>query len=679
VSEARVGRKTGGALGALAVGAALSLVAAPASGTNGRAYLPDATSEIRALAVSPLRGWVEMAYRARLEEAEHYEIRESRVSPKLHLATDGSVYHPRFLVFDVATSLRLETYRIRGDERRDDDLAFADYDASGRFFDDRSVNGTLFARKSDAWIESPYRGSTRMRAATTGAELRTKGPLPLTLTVSRDHREEEFSGDDREEDRDRFRASTLHRTSRSQTSLSYRWVDTQRNLQLQDYQTSSADLRSTLRPSADSPSSLRSAVRWFHQSGTLRRRDLGLTEDLRIGWSETLESTAGYRFSEQTGTDGPERGRRLMRSHRGEVGVRHDLWGSLETTLALHASRHDVFDRVGDDRDRIGRDDRRGFRGDLAYRRATPWGRLHLGVGHARAREDQTAEDQIRQVANESYRLEDGNEPLLASSRVDPASIVVSDATGFTVYVEGIDYDVVTFGDRVSLRRIPGGDIADGETLLVDYRYEVSPALEFDTIGTTFRSRFDSIRNVSAYYRYGRHREDYVSGIANGFLEDRRDHVAGLRFRARGFTVGEEYEVNRLLASEFRTNRVDVGVEGRIGSSVRGSLRASHSRRRFTETDRELAITALSGGLTVTPRPTFVIEGRAWVRLDRTDGESAGVDADLGGARLEIKRRWREISAVLGGAWHDSDRNGFRDRRTSAWIALRRTFAGGRS
>ena len=657
---------------------ALALPAGPASvRADGRLYLPDRASEIRALRISPLRGWVEAAYRGRFEEAGPAEIRESRYSPRVHLATNGSAYHPRFLAFDVATSLGLESYRIRGDERRDDDLAFADYDATAHVFDDRAANGTLFAHKSDAWVESPYRGAYRARSTTAGGELRTGGALPLTLTYSRDHREEDYLGEDREEDRDRFRAATLHRSSLSQTDLSFRWVDARRNLPVQDTETASADLRQTLRPSADSPSHLRSAVRWFQQSGSLRRRDLGVTENLRLGWSETLESTAGYRFSEQTGADGPDRGRQLMRSQRGEIGTRHELWGSLETSVGLHASRRNVYDRVGGDRERVGREDRRGARGDVDYRRATPWGRLHAGVGYDRTREDQTAEDQVRETADENYRLEDGNEPLLLASRIDAGSIVVSDATGFTIYREGFDYDVVTFGDRVSLRRVPTGDITDGQSLRVDYRYEVSPALEFDAVGTTFRTRFDSNRNVSAYYRYGRHREDYVSGIANGFLEDRRLHVAGARFRAMGLTLGEEYEVDRLLASEFRTNRLTAGIDGRWGRVVRGSMHASHSRTRFSETDRALGVTAVNGRLQWTPRPALSLESEAWIRLDRTDGASAGADTEMGGVRLELKRRWRELATSAGASWRASDRSGTRDRRTSVWVALRRTFSGG--
>lgn len=641
-----------------------------------RAYLRDRTDEITWLHVGAISGWAELSGRTRRDDAQGFELRETLLSPALRVATDGSVYHRDLLEFTAAGTLSLEDQHVRGDVDRDDRSTFAQYETAAHLLDRKPLNASVSARKDDAWVESPYRESTRIRSLARGAELRLEnGVLPAGVAVEHAEREEEFRDVTRREEHDTARGRLAHRASLSATEISVRQVDTRRSFQDQDYRTTAASLDHTLRPSRGSANTLRSAARWFNQYGSLRRRSLDLTEELRVRPLRALGAHARYGFIEQADPrgPGPGAGRQLVRTNRGDAGFRHDLWGSLATTVDVHASRRNVYDRTDADRAEIASVEQKGLRAGWDYRRTTPWGGLRLGFAWERGREDQQSQDRSRSVADETHALTDGNEPLLDNARVDPASVVVTDDTGFVVYEEGLDYTLVSAGSRLAIFRLPGGDIADGQTIRVDYTHEFSPDLEFDTRGRSFHARFDGSRWASVHYRYDRHREDYVSGRADGFLEDQRLHVAGLDLDLGILTFSEEYEIQRLLESEFRTNRVRVGADRRVGRTTWLALEAGHSRSEFTEVDH------VQQFWTATARLTGEVSGvtlraEAWTRLDRANRDEVGTDADLHGARLELAKRVRSLSVRVGAFVRDSDRNGLTDQRRQVFVALRRSF-----
>ena len=648
-----------------------------------RIYLQDRGEEVSWLRLGPISGWAEMRARARRDDAEGFEIRETLLSPGIHLGTDGSIYHDELLAFSLAGTLSLEDQRVRGDRRRDDRSTFALYDGTACILDHKRINGSAAARRDDAWVESPYRESTRIRTSSRGGELRmNSATLPTGLAWDHTERKEDFRDVTRMDEHDALRASMSHRIGVSRTDVSARWVDTRRSFQAQDYRTATASLDNTLRPAKDSVSRLQSSVRWFNQYGSLRRRHFDVSEDARTQMTPDLESHARYQFTEQVDPSGagPGGGRSLIRMNRGDLGARHELWGSLATAVDVQASRRNVFAGTDADRERTGFVEQKGLRAGWDYGRRTPWGSLRLGFDWERAREQQESQDRFRSVSDESHVLRDGSEPRLDNAGVDVTTIVVTDDTGFVVFEEGLDYTVLPVGSRASIFRLPGGDITDGQTILVDYVFAYSPDLTFDTTGKTFHFRFDGARWASLHYRYDRHREDFVSGVADGFLEDQRTHLAGVDLRASFLTLSEEYEVQRLLASEFRTNRIRLGADRQLSRTTWLFLEAGHSRSEFAEVDRVQTLWTGTVRVNGTLVRGIALRAEAWTRLDRVNRAAAGVDADLYGARLELGKSFRDVTASLGVSHRDSDRNGLPDRRSQVYVSLRRAFrVGGRA
>ncbi len=663
-------------LAARALLPALLMLCAGSVLASDRVYLQTENDEVRVVHMGAFRGWTELMLRANDNQADAYSLRETIFSPRLNLGLDGSAYHEKFLVYRLDGTVSFETRRLRGDFNRNDQLTFTEYDNAVTFFKDRNASLDLFARQNDAWVDSPFRGSYRTHVTDYGGEFRTRGPVPMSLSYSRGTRTEDYDLEiDREEKHDQLRATATQRAWFSQSDLSVRLADVTQNVQAQDYRTVGGTFDNVLRARPESVNRLRTSARYLHQYGTIDHRDFSLTEHLLVQPIPVFESTAQYQYGEQTGGASlSSGGRQLVRSHRGDVGVRHTLYGSLSTGLAYYAGREKVFDDASTGR-LVGEDQRDGGRIDIGYRRNTAVGRLHLGFGYEMAREDHSSLDRARSVANEGHLMVDGDEPSLRNTGVDLSSIVVTDETGFVIYVAGVDYTVVDFGTRVRLFRVLSGGIANGQRVLVDYSFSFSPDVVFDTVGRLFSAQLDAKSGVSVHYRYSSSRQDLVSGEPGVFLEDRTLQLFGAGYRIGSLHVGDEYEINRAFDSEFESNRFFGSLDVAAFGQTRVNLGANHTWTHYTSVDRTLHVVMLTARVTSPLPGRTTLEGDGWLRVDRGEPEGAGLDADLAGIRLKVVKQMRAM-LLTGGVFYRkaTNNNNVEDRRANFYVALRRTF-----
>lgn len=238
------------------------------------AYIKTGRDDVKPISFKQFNGWTELMFRGSNERADVYKIRETLFSPRLQLSTRGAVYHEKFLSFDLSGLVSLEQRKTWGGDTRSDLLSFNDYNASVVFFGQKRGNLSLFAKRNNAWIESPFRASYRVLGSNYGAVLRFRRiPFPFGVTYERSRREESFSGEERIEERDQLSVGVRNKFHRLDNDASFRYADYTKNIQFQDYKTLNADWNLTLHFRKRSPGSLRSSARYFHQYGTITRRD----------------------------------------------------------------------------------------------------------------------------------------------------------------------------------------------------------------------------------------------------------------------------------------------------------------------------------------------------------------------------------------------------------------------
>jgi len=247
-----------------------------------------------------------------------------------------------------------------------------------------------------------------------------------------------------------------------------------------------------------------------------------------------LDSSYGYNFSDRSSAGVNTKDNRVS------AGLRHKLYESLVSSFDTHYFKNDAsaFSQ-----------DSYGLSLDEAYvKKMGKIGRFSSGIGIKYAEEKRKAPDEIISVIDESHTLTNGIITFLDQAFVNTATVVVTDTAGPTTYTLAVDYQLFSTGERTQIQRLPGGSIANGSTVLVDYQVKASSFLKFNTLDENFRFRMDFLEDlIGVFYRLSREKHPRVQGEENTILQTLTDKVIGIDFHFRNLEIAledEDYDSN---------------------------------------------------------------------------------------------------------------------------------------
>jgi hypothetical protein len=181
---------------------------------------------------------------------------------------------------------------------------------------------------------------------------------------------------------------------------------------------------------------------------------------------------------------------------------------------------------------------------DWQYNRRNRFGRLYANLALAYDTEEIDGDTGRRIILDESHTFRDPMAITLAHRNVVGASIIVTDTTNRRFYRIGRDFAVFYEGNATRLARVRTGQIADGDTVLVDYQIRTPQDGQLDTVRVDFNIEQKFSNGLRPYYRLSyRNQEDDHS---TGFLRraDRTDHHRlGVNYEAERYSLGAEVEV----------------------------------------------------------------------------------------------------------------------------------------
>ncbi|MFC1672317.1 hypothetical protein ACFL01_04195, partial [Planctomycetota bacterium] len=251
------------------------------------------------------------------------------------------------------------------------------------------------------------------------------------------------------------------------------------------------------------------------------------------------------------------------------AGLTHLLYENLTTAVTGKALRSDFTG---------GREDEFGGELDLDYRRSIPRGVLDINMRHGLKVTRRDLTQQFIQVVDEPHVLTTGDVAVLEGEHVDVGSIVVSDTTGSTVYVENIDYRTTEMGSFVRISRTTFGAITDGQEVLASYRHLSNPSFDDSTFSRSYGIGCHLWRALRVYYRQSHSEQDILSGVRPDRRVDDMIRATEVRLRWKWTTTELSYEdadrssgisTKKWLAKESVTlrlrNRIFFSVSGHSG------------------------------------------------------------------------------------------------------------------
>ncbi len=579
---------------------------------------------------------------------------------RLELESRGWLYHPDLLLF----SFGLEPQWKQQDTAASDAFFRSDNDNFlGYFFDahllrQKSHSFKLFLRQSRNEFNSTLSPDNVSETDIARTVWIIKNKLfPTTVTVEKNDTtfDDFFSSRD---DSNIFRIESKYVSDKHQLNLLSEYVDQLREIDVQliDSKRSLLNMNSHYMFS-DSTRLTSTIFNLDSQSDVSDSSSFLWSERLMLQHRPKLRSEYNARFDSRKNNNFHSDTQFLSGA------LEHQLYENLTTRIDLYTSKDD-FDN--------GEIDVSEADLDLRYRRKIPVGMLAITGGYAYRVEDNNIDATSSQILNESHVLVGTAQEFLAKSNIDVSSVIVTDITKTTIYVQGIDYFLGVVGESVVIERGLFGGISDGETVLVDYVFATQSPFKSDRRSARFGINLDLWQILQLHYNFSRVKEDLISGIRPSDLADDRIQRVGASLRWRWSTTTAEYERRETIRTPLTRRQIQQAFVFRMSRAMSFGASASYSETDFKDTGSDTQAVGIAGNLRWDMGRWGRFEVEAFSR--DIDGESQQIKSDGLISRWSV--RYGDWSGFV--RYEDIDEMDdltlqFRDRRLVT-VHISRTF-----
>ena len=545
--------------------------------------------------------------------------RQRLLTAGLDVDADVSVYDSRLLHATIAGTIAQSHAKARGPQDGTDTASVPRYYVRADAFRNRTVSGHVLAERDDD------RTFSRARFIRSSIERQEAGVVARTpeyrgyVTVRQSTTD--VRGIDSDGDRSldgRFLSlggEVSDGNSRTTVDMDVTDLDEDpisANSTGRDDRTRRIDIANTFRTNADEGwpdfRFMTTAQFWNQRTIDDRQKRERYSEDVQIDLSDDFSSRTNAEY--RTFSNGFDTQNKSVLQE-----FRYSLFDSLVSTVGGFRNR-DEFDD--------GQTDRYGMNATLDYRKDVAFGELRAGFSMARQRQEDDFAASTRAVFGEGIVLRTGRTTFLDQPNVLESTVVVRDATGTITYVENVDYELRSSGIRTEIRRVITGLIPDGTLVRVDYEYESSGDLKFETRTRTARFGVRILDTLNLYTRKTRRRQRELQGDGTNQLEDSDTTIYGAEFDWRDFRITGERELHRADFSPFKERRGSASYDFDIGKSTRVGLFTRHSRTEFDEGD-DLRVRSYGGTLTYMPTRDLRIEGQPVWQEERGRGSDLDI------------------------------------------------------
>lgn len=477
--------------------------------------------------------------RERSQSNEQWTLEE-----RLGLRFSGTLISPKTMTFGGTMSFGLSQNRFeeRGfaGDRTDTDRGYLlEYDLRMNLFPGEKFSGSVYGRRVDNRINRAFQPTLRERVTAFGTSwYYADEQFPMELRY--DYRETDRTNNTREIDDEHYTDSIFYVRQGwniddgHKVDFSYEHGNIKQAFQGADrsFETT-RDLfiiNHELRFGNDKQHLYRTLVHWQEESGDFARDLFEIGPQLILQHTDNLQTMYKYQFNRERyeGLD--------VETQRADFQIVHQMYSNLTTTFDVFGLYEDVEDDINTTQ--------YGALVDWQYNRRNRWGHFYANLALSYDTEEIDGDDGRRIVLDESIALRDPVPVELRNANVQRDSIVVTDTTNRRLFRPGIDYAILQRGNATLIDRLPGGLIANGDTVLVDYQIATPQRGQLDTLRVDFSLEQRFTNGLRPYYRLSyRNQEDDTS---EGFLRraDRTNHHRiGLIYDQDRYSLGAEYEV----------------------------------------------------------------------------------------------------------------------------------------
>lgn len=309
----------------------------------------------------------------------------------------------------------------------------------------------------------------------------------------------------------------------------------------------------------------------------------------------------------------------------------------------------------------------------LGYHYPFSWGKFTIGAAGQLDRKDQDADLAFINVFGEQVTLTGTTPVTLGHSFVVPGSVVVENLARTQTYVLGVDYQLTVVGSRTQVERLIGGNILDGQDVLVDYQYETGGTIEYDDVKQTYQASLDVLRYLKLYVRQYRVGQKVREGSSSIILNDVVSNGYGASFNTvfwQSWLFGAEVDVVDQEEDIASYESTFYQSYLQFPLPFYSSLRVNGKRNIVDNIGSDIDVDLTGYGLTLTSRPWL----RAQLNVESTYEEDVGAPT--------IRERWgrsvnfswliRKLTVTVEGRYSRERQGDYERDQTAVRAQIRR-------
>lgn len=579
--------------GALVVMVAVTLLAGACASQGGR-------NQIQPIAFEPVTGdvTVEFEYRTDSDDSqdpgnEGRDTKEMEWEESISLQTEGFIYHPNLLELSLGGVFGMRQFRFeQNDDETKSNGSFTEYDIEGTFFKSKAYPlSFLYLKRTD--IESrQFAPSIDRDTERAHVSLRLVHPkLPTVFSASRTLTTQGASVtiEDGSDELDLEEKSLLWNTDvlfgpNHTLNWSLIFFDSENRVGTRrKEEETEIDVRDSLTFGAEEQYALDSILRYRDRSGITSLEQLDWTQRLNANHTENFRTHYWLDVRRQELDEGRQDNKRFTGAFN------HSLYGSLLTHGNVYATAQSF---PGD----VEQDEFGGLIG-WDYTKKNPVGVLKADLELERIARKDTGPDSTATAVDEAHTLVGTTPDRLDNIRVILGTVVVTDLSGFIVYIENSDYILRSVGSFTEIERIIGGNIGSPETVLATYDFTVGGAFDTDTSRWLLGFRQDFNNGLSFYVRRSKSDQD-ISDAPEGVVpEDMTTEIVGTEYTWRDLTLRLEHEDRDSTVQPVKTLRLGADYSSKVTDALwlRGSTGFTRDEFRDVPKRTRKSIRGLAG------------------------------------------------------------------------------------
>ncbi len=588
----------------------------------------------------------------------------------LHVNTNSFIIHPNFMLLNVSGTYNPIT-------RKNKYIGIPDYsenyysegiDASTVLFSQKRINlkGNVIINNSIQNIENITRIQTKNKQLGAGISYRSN-ILPITVIYSKQNVEQKVLGSDSQFDfeqkllqastggsfspYDRLYFSYLHTENKGSDNTSQFPLQPNGSVNIIDeFELNNEIAFDSLKNYTFYSTIINSAER-----GTVSFKRLYARENLTLKLPKKLLFAANYNLGVS------ELDSNKMKYQGIQVSLSHQLYQSLFSKI-VYEHNQTSQSNYEDERNKY------GF--DLRYVKLIPKGKLTLLYSYYREYQKVLTAPTTVGRYREEYKIIDTEIILFKSQNVELPSVVVRDITGMIVYQLNIDYTLIEHGTYLEIIRVPGGLIANGSTVYIDYRALQPGKYDFYMNNYSFSADvllYDNKLNI--YYRSDSQNYNIQNKSENLALNYYNRYIIGTRLDFNYAKGGVEYESYYSTILPYRAIRYSLEFQKmvkRVTFTLNGNLQyvqmaGEIDRRKDFDVSSKIAYSIFSNVKLNFDYMYRSIKGR-------------GIDLEMTTSKLEITTELHRLFISMGAEFYRNKEVNSKLQFKGVYVQLTRNF-----